>query len=129
MKSPLNIIILHEKTEEFVKAVKRVQNRVVASYQTFRLKEWPRKRFPQLVFNRPKLQTKSGIVYSDCLSKGSVAESFIDYDLETSQISQESGYALDIDGEGYTNIPRLLRHGQILREFMKVSWYEKYVIS
>lgn len=88
-----------------------------------------RKRFPQLVFNRPKLQTKSDIVYSDCLSKGSVAESFIDYDLETSQISQESEYALDIDGEGYTKIPSQLRHGQILRELMNGSSYEKHTIS
>ena len=38
---------------------------------------------------------KSDIVYSECLSKGSVGESFIGDDVETSQSSQESDYALD----------------------------------
>ena len=50
------------------------------------------KRFPQLVFDKPKVGNKSGelIVYAGCLSQASVAESFVDDDIETSQSSQES---------------------------------------
>ena len=55
---------------------------------------------PQLVYHRPKLGTRSDIVYSECLSKGSVAESFIG-DMVTSQSLQESDNALDTDGDGY----------------------------
>ena len=35
------------------------------------------KRFPQLVFHWPKLWNKSKIVYAECLSQASVAESSI----------------------------------------------------
>jgi hypothetical protein len=48
------------------------------------------KRFPQLVFYRPKLWNKSEIVYAECLSQASVAESFMDDDIETSQSSYKS---------------------------------------
>ena len=99
-----NIFYMKKLKKEFVKTVKRVQNEDAASYRTFRLKERLRKKFPQLVFHRPKVRTKSDIVYSECLSKGSVAESFIEDDVETSQSSQESDYALDSDDERHTNI-------------------------
>ena len=99
-----NIFYMKKLKKEFVKTVKRVQNEDAASYRTFRLKEKLHKKFPQLVFHRPKVRTKSDIVYSECLSKGSVAESFIEDDVETSQSSQESDYALDSDDEGHTNI-------------------------
>ena len=75
---------------EFVRMVKRVENLDGSSYRTFRLKERLRKRFPQLVFHRPKIRNKSEIVYAECLSQSSVAESFIDDDMGTSQSSQES---------------------------------------
>ena len=49
------------------------------------------KSFPQLVFDKPKVGNKSElIVYAGCLSQASVAESFMDDDIETSQSSQES---------------------------------------
>ena len=79
-----NIFYMKRLKKEFVKTVKRVQNEDAASYRTFRLKERLRKKFPQLVFHRPKVRTKTDIVYSECLSKGSVAESFIEDDVETS---------------------------------------------
>jgi hypothetical protein len=47
------------------------------------------KRFPQLVFHRPKLWNKSEIVYAECLSQASVTKSFMD-DMETSQSSHKS---------------------------------------
>ena len=60
---------------EFVKTVKRVENTDGSSYRTFRLKQRLGKRFPQLVFHRPKVRNKSEIVYAECLSQASVAES------------------------------------------------------
>ena len=62
-----NIFYMKKLKKEFVKTVKRVQNEDAASYRTFRLKERLRKKFPQLVFHRPKVRTKSDIVYSECL--------------------------------------------------------------
>ena len=96
-----NIFYMKKLKKEFVKTVKRVENEDAAGYRTFRLKERLRKRFAQLVFHRPKVRTRSDIVYSECLSKGSVAESFIGDDMVTSQSSQESDNALDTDGDGY----------------------------
>ena len=87
-----NIFYMKKVKKEFFKTVKRVQNVDAASYRTFRLKERLRKKFPQLVFHRPKVRTKGDIVYSECLRKGSVAESLI----------EESDYALDSDDEGHT---------------------------
>ena len=101
------------------------------------MKERLRKKFPQLVFHRPKVRTKSDIVYSECLSKGSVAESFIEDDVETSQSSQESDYALDSDDEGHTNIHDTktatlqemyavsLKLRNNLRDYSS-SWYENW---
>ena len=96
LKGSLQMVVFYIKKlkKEFLKTVKRVQNEDAASYRTFRLKERLRKKFPQLVFDRPKVRTKSDIVYSECLSKGSVAESFIEDDVEISQSSQESDYAV-----------------------------------
>jgi hypothetical protein len=54
------------------------------------------KRFPQLVFHRPKLWKKSEIVYAECLSQASVVESCMDDDITTSQSSQESDSDVDI---------------------------------
>ena len=124
--------ILHEKT---VKTVKRVQNEDAASYRTFRLKVILREKFPQPVFHRSNVRTKSDIVYSECLSKGSVAESFIEDDVETFQSSQESDYALDSDDEGHTNIhdPKTATLQEMYSVSLKLqnnlrdhssSWYE-----
>ena len=131
-----NIFCMKKLKKEFVKSVKRVQNEDAASYRTFRLKERLRKKFPQLVFHRPKVRTKSDIAYSECLSKGSVAESFIEDDVETSQSSRESDYALDSDDEGQTYmIPRQLTLQEMYAVSLKLrnnlrdhssSWYENW---
>jgi hypothetical protein len=70
-----NIFYMKKLKREFVKTVKRVENTDGSSYRTFRLKQRLGKRFPQLVFHRPKVRNKSEIVYAECLSQASVAES------------------------------------------------------
>ena len=60
------------------------------------------KRFPQLVFHRAKVRNKSEIVHTECLSQASVAESFMDDDIETSQSSQESESDNDIGTKAST---------------------------
>ena len=47
----------------------------------------PCKRFPQLLFHKPKVRNKSETVYAECLSQASVAEGFMDDDIQTSQSS------------------------------------------
>ena len=60
------------------------------------------KRFPQLVFHRAKVRNKSEMVYTECLSQASVAESFMVDDIETSQNSQESESDHDIGTKAST---------------------------
>ena len=55
------------------------------------------------MFHRPKMRSKSEIVYAECLSPGNVAESFIDNEGENSQSSQDSDSVSEIDAEGYRN--------------------------
>ena len=45
--------------------------------------------------------SKSEIVYTECLSPATAAESFIDNDGGNSQSSQDSDSAFEIDAEGY----------------------------
>ena len=44
-------------------------------------------RFPQLLFHIPKVRNKSETVYAECLGQASVAEGFMDDDIQTSQSS------------------------------------------
>lgn len=99
-----NIFYMSKLRKEFIKTVRRVENEDALGYRSFRLKKRLRKRFPQLVFHRPKLRSRSEIVYTECLSRASVAESFIDMNEETSQSSLESDSAVQTDGERYANM-------------------------
>ena len=55
------------------------------------------------MFHCSKVQSKSEIVYTECLSPATAAESFIDNDEENFQSSQDSDSASEIDAAGYGN--------------------------
>ena len=132
-----NIFYMNKLKKEFIKTVQRVENEDASSYRSFRLKKRLQKRFPQLIFHRPKMRSKSEIVYSECLSHASVAESFIDNVEETSQSSQESDSAFEIDGEGHANmhankrasLKELYTVGMTLKSDLQdqtSTWYENW---
>ena len=85
--------------KEFVKTVARVENADASNYRTFRLKERLCERFPQLVFHTPTVRNKCEIVYVECLSQGSVAESFLDEEIGASESDQELEAEVDIAAE------------------------------
>ncbi|XP_028419097.1 uncharacterized protein LOC114544759 [Dendronephthya gigantea] len=130
-----NIFYMKKLTKEFIKTVRRVEKEDASSYRSFRLKKRLRKRFPQLVFHRPKVRSKSEIVYAECLSQASVAESFMGNNEETSQSSQESD-SFEIDGEGYANmhdkratLKELYTVGMTLKSELQdqaSTWYENW---
>jgi hypothetical protein len=118
---------------EFVKTVKRVENTDGSSYRTFRLGQRLGNRFPQLVFHGPKVRNKSEIVYAERLSQASVAESFMDDDIETSQSSQESESDDDIGTEASTYTSATLKEiytvGLTLRNNLHdctSAWYKNW---
>ncbi len=78
----------------------RIENADASNYRTFRLKERLRERFPQLVFYTPTVRNKSEIVYAECLSQGSVAESFLSEDVGSSESDQEFEAEVNIVAEG-----------------------------
>ena len=131
-----NIYYMRKLKKEFIKMVRRVENEDASGYRSFRLKKRLRERFPQLMFHRPKMRSKSEIVYTECLSPATVAESFIDNDGETSQSSQDSDSASEIDAEGYGNkcdkrasLKELYTVGMTLKSDLQNQtpiWYENW---
>ena len=95
-----NIFYMKRLTKEFVKTVERVENADASNYRTFRLKERLRERFPQLVFHTPTVRNKSEIVYVECLSQGSVAESYLNESVGTYESDQQLEAEVDIVPEG-----------------------------
>ena len=67
-------------------------------------------RFPQLLFHGSKVRNKSEIVYADCLSQASVAESVMHDDIETSQNSHKSESDDDIGTKVHSMCSTQVQH-------------------
>ena len=59
---------------EFVNTVRKVENQDASRYETFRLRNRLKKRFPQLVFHTPKVRNNNEFVYVEDLGRESVVE-------------------------------------------------------
>ena len=84
-----NVYYMSQVKEEFINTVELVENADASNYRTFRLKERLQKRFPQLVFHTPTVRNKSEIVYAECTSTGTIAESFLEEDAELAEADVE----------------------------------------
>ena len=127
-----SVFYIKRITKEFVKTVARVENADASNYRTFRLKERLRERFPQLVFHTPTVRNKSEIVYVECLSQGSVAESFLGEEIGASESDQELEGEVDIAAKkashDYTGatLKDMFTVGLTLRNILRgltLDWY------
>ena len=59
-----NIYYRRKLKKEFIKKVQRFENEDASGYRSFRLRRGMRERFSQLMFHRPKMRSKSEIVYT-----------------------------------------------------------------
>ena len=130
-----SVFYIKRITKEFVKTVARVENADASNYRTFRLKERLRERFPQLVFHTPTVRNKSEIVYVECLSQGSVAESFLGEEIGASESDQELEGEVDIAAKkashDYTGatLKDMFTVGLTLRNILRgltLDWYDSW---
>lgn len=131
-----NIVYMAKILQAFIETVSQVENEDASSYRASRLKQRLQERFPELVFQRPRVRSKSEIVYSSGLEASSLVEHAV-YDSQDSTAESESDMYVD-DGLGSETVTDIgsthlkdfynvaLSLNSELQRKKDVKWYDKW---